>query len=442
MLKKIVWSSAIVLFSIAIILLSSFVFYHQEADELKLSHESENEEDFMENFREFEEIAHLSCEHEGSILECNICRYEVGVVKANPLLFASSNGQANLIGIEKVQQGNPVRFIEVVGEIQADPNKILTIRSKASGVISSIKVDLGQNVRRGQMLFEMDSNEYRELHLEFLRLKALLRLAEKNFERENRLFRKKLTTEKEFLEAQSEVERINIEIDTTARKLRLMGLSEEEIKELPNHTEFPQVCSLPVRSPLNGIVVSREVTPGELVEANASLATIADYSTLWVWIDIYEKDLGILQSAFGEGEVHSEISNASYPDQIFLGKLDYLADQMDKHTRTIKARIVLPNKEKLLKVGMFVTCKLIVPIEKPTLIIPQDSLLKDGDENFVFKQVGDDLFFKQAVQTGQLIANNIEILQGLQENERIVTRGAFTLKSDVLREKMGAGCAD
>ncbi len=441
MLKKIMWSSAIILI-IAIVFVYRFVIHYQEADEHKAIHETENEEGLLENSRRFEEIAGLSCEHEESILKCNTCRYEVGVVKVNPVLFASSDGQANLIGVEKVQRGNPVRFIEVVGEIQADPNRILTIRSKASGVISSIKADLGQNIRRGEVLFEMDSNEYRDLHLEFLRLKALLKLAEKNFERENRLFQKKLTTEKEFLEAQSEVERIHIESDTTARKLRLMGLSEEEVEELPNHTEFPQVCSLPVRSPLNGIVVSREVTPGELVEANANLATVADYSTLWVWIDIYEKDLGILQSAFSDGVVQAEIWNASYPDQAFQGKLDYLADQMDKHTRTIKARIVLPNEEKLLKVGMFVTCRLIVPVEKSVLIIPQDSLLKDGDESFVFKQVGEDLFFKQAVQTGQFTAKNIEILDGLQENERIVTRGAFTLKSDVLREKMGAGCAD
>ena len=444
MLKKIIISSCIALaFLMAIAMMYAFIISRPNDEEnIGKAEDAESEKARSLSTTSFAEIMQQVCEHRKAIVECDMCRYEAGLVKIHPSLSGSQGSPSKLIKVEMVREEAIPRTIEATGEIQPDLNRILTIRSKTAGVISSIKADLGYHVKRGQMLFEMDSSEYEELHLEFTRLQALLKLAQRNFEREDRLFQKKLTTEKEFLEAQSEVERIRIELDVVKGKLLLMGLSNEEILELPEHTQNPRACLLPVRSPLDGAVVAREVTPGELVEANANLATIADFSTLWVWVDIYEKDLGMLQLAYTRRDVTAEISASTYPGRIFTGRLDYLADQMDERTRTVKARVSIPNEGKLLKSGMFVRCKLVVSHELPTLAIPQEALMSDGDERFVFKQVGDDLFFKQAVQAGELIASRIAIISGLQANDRIVTQGAFALKSDVLREKMGAGCAD
>jgi len=119
--------------------------------------------------------------------------------------------------------------------------------------------------------------------------------------------------------------------------------------------------------------------------------------------------------------------------------VDYIAEQMDEHTRTIKARIVLDNAERLLKIGMFAHVKLSMQDDESSLIIPEDSLLKDGAETFVFTQVAPNTFFKQIVKTGRTFTNGIEITEGLKKNDSVALQGAFILKSEVLKDKMGAG---
>lgn len=413
-----------------------------ESNETNGTGENSPQEEVSPAPKRYEDVANQSCEHDKLVVECNECRYEVGAVKVDTSLLKSPDNLTGLITTETVRLGKPISYIEVVGEIQPDLNKIINIRAKTNGVIKTLYADLGHSVKTDQIVIHMDSAEYQELHLEFLRLNALLKLAEKNFERENRLFQNKLTTQKEFLETQSELERIKIELDIVTRKLALLGLTDNEIKELPAHQDITQPCYLPVRTPLEGTVIEREVTAGSLVETNANLLTVADLSQVWVWVNLYEKELGVLQTAFKEGAIRAEVSIAAYPSRIFHGKADYIADRMDEHTRTVKARIVLDNPERILKAGMFVHCKLALPIEKMSLLIPEESLLKDGEDTFVFKQVGKDLFFKQIVKIGSTFADEVEVIEGLEANEQVVSQGAFILKSDILREKMGAGCAD
>ncbi|MFH1228509.1 MAG: efflux RND transporter periplasmic adaptor subunit [Planctomycetota bacterium] len=390
----------------------------------------------------FEEAAKQPCEHNIAIAECAKCCYEVGVVRLHPSLMKTAGSENGLIETGNVQKKKPIVCIQVGGEIQPNLNKFIDIRSKVNGVIIRLQADIGQAVKSGDIIGEIDSNEYRELHLEFFRFSGLLKLAEKNYEREDKLYQKKLTIEKDFLEAQSEVEKIKIELDTNRRKLSLLGLSAEELKNLPSHANHDESCYLPIRTPLDGVIVERKATPGELVEANGSLMTVGDLSVLWGWVNLYEKNIGALQEAFKNGQVKAEISMAAYPGKIFYGRLDYIADKMDEHTRTIKARIVLDNSEGFLKIGMFADCRLLIENKEPILMIPQDALLDDGDIAFVFKRLSEGVFVKQVIKIGQIFANGIEVKEGLNGNETIISRGAFVLKSDILREKMGAGCAD
>ncbi|OGF58628.1 MAG: hypothetical protein A2Y62_04125 [Candidatus Fischerbacteria bacterium RBG_13_37_8] len=402
----------------------------------------ESHDDAADKHLAYDEIIKQSCEHNKPIIECAECRYKAGVVKVDKSLLQSSNAGQCFIETQAGRKEKPVVYIEAMGEVQPDPGKIIAIRSKITGVIGSMKTDIGARVKPGDILLSMDSNEFRELHQEFFQLSGLLKLAEKNYEREERLFQKKLTTEKDYLEAKSGMEKTMIELDTIRRKLQLMGMNIAEVGELPKHSELTEPCLLPVRSPIAGTVIERKSTPGALVEANEELMTIADLSTLWIWINVYEKDLRILQAAYNKSGVKAELSVESYPHRIFNGTVDYIADTMDEHTRTIKARIILNNSEGILKIGMFVQCRLSVLDDRSVLMVPGEAMLKDGDTYFVFKQVGEGLFFKQEVVAGEVYANGIEVKSGLKEDEVIVVRGAFTLKSDVLREKMGAGCAD
>ncbi|MEW6025891.1 MAG: efflux RND transporter periplasmic adaptor subunit [Planctomycetota bacterium] len=450
MLKKVLIIGGVVL---VVLVLYETIFINTKGKSPETAPEKESKEEALKP-QQWEDVAKQSCEHNKPIIECAECRYEVGVVKIDRSLIKDASHQTGLIEITSVKKERPFIAVEVVGEIQPDPNKIIHIRSRTAGVVTALKTDLGQAVSSGQVIFEIDSNEYRELHLEFFRLAGLLSIARKNYEREERLYTQKLTTEKDYLEAQSEVSRLKVEQDTILRKLALLGLTSDEIKDLPNHTEPQEPCFLPVRTPLGGTVIERQITRGEFVESNAYLVTVADLSAVQVWANLYEKDLGLVQdslkddgspeSRFGgtNSGIKVEVSIAAYPDKTFSGAIDYISDQMDEHTRIVKARIRLDNPGGFLKIGMFAHCKLSVPINDPVLLIPQDALLKDDGKYFVFRQVGEDLFFRQAVKTGRLFAGTVEITEGLGEDNAVVSNGAFMLKSDILKEKMGAGCAD
>ena len=421
------------------------IFKSSESNEMEKPREKESEESIPAQPKSFEEIAKQLCEHNKLIIECSECQYEVGVVKVDRSLLRSPDNKDGLLETSAVYLEKPLRILEAVGEIKPNPNKIIRLRAKTDGIIASLKTDLGHIVKTDETILEIDSREYQELHLELLKVNSLLKLTEKNYQRENRLLEQKLTTEKEFLEAQSEMERVKIDMDTIARKLVILGLTHNEVQELLRHSNPSHKCYLPLRSPLDGAVIARDVALGELVETNSPLLTIADLSTVWVWVNLYEKDLGLLYSYIkknNNGGVKAEVSVATYEDKAFLGKLDYIAEQMDEHSRTVAARIILDNPDGLLKTGMFAHCKLLVPAEKPAILIIQEALLRNEDELFVMKQVGDGLFFKQPVKTGTVFADRVEILEGLKENDRVVSRGAFMLKSSILREKMGAGCAD
>ena len=115
---------------------------------------------------------------------------------------------------------------------------------------------------------------------------------------------------------------------------------------------------------------------------------------------------------------------------------------MDENTRTVKARVTVYNKERKLKPGMFCRVNLKTAFQGKGLFVSKKAVLTDEGENFVFVKYTGDYFLKRGVKQGEEKGEKIELLEGVTENQEVVNNGAFLLKSDILRGKMGAGCAD
>jgi len=142
------------------------------------------------------------------------------------------------------------------------------------------------------------------------------------------------------------------------------------------------------------------------------------------------------------GVIPVEVTVPAFPGKIFTGHLNYVAGIMDEATRTVKVRTVIDNKDQLLRPGMFCGVRLLLTSEEDILAIPKEALLSDEGVDFVFKHMQGDYFLRQNVRKGRAFDAAVEILEGLEPGQTIVAEGAFVLKSDVLRSKMGAGCAD
>lgn len=163
---------------------------------------------------------------------------------------------------------------------------------------------------------------------------------------------------------------------------------------------------------------------------------------MWVWLEVYELDLPGLISESKKGALRVQVKVSSLPERTFEGKIDLIGSIMDEDTRTVKIRATLGNAEGLLRPGMFCAADIVFDTPEKVIAVPKNALMSDEGKHFVFRMIRDGFALRTDVVPGRNFADSVEITGGLKEGERIATEGAFVLKSDVLRAKMGAGCAD
>jgi cobalt-zinc-cadmium efflux system membrane fusion protein len=140
--------------------------------------------------------------------------------------------------------------------------------------------------------------------------------------------------------------------------------------------------------------------------------------------------------------VSVSIRVAAYPDRTFPGRIDYVGATMDERTRTVRVRATVANQDRALRPGMFCKVDAALGATEERLAVPRGAIFADEGKRFVFVHWKDDFYARRFVTTGAKAGDFVEVREGLKAGERLVADGAFLLKSDVLREKMGAGCAD
>jgi len=308
----------------------------------------------------------------------------------------------------------------------------------APGRVESVHVRLGDQVKAGQPLVTYDNVELGQLIGEYARAGAALNRAEADsdvarraVERATKLVeaggipRAELERrEAEFKRAQAEVAAARGELTNVERKLQRSGVAASDLARLQDSAPPGDMRSRTVvRAPFSGVITATNVAPGEAVDTERELLTVADLSTVWVLGDIYQKDIASVR--VGQ---RAEISSESYPDEKFQGRLTNVSDVLDPSTRTAKVRAEVPNTDRRLKLQMFVTLQIPTAAERPALIVPNAALQEIDGETVVFVQVKDDTFQKRVVQSGAGVGGLVPIVAGLKAGERVVIEGAFMLK--------------
>jgi len=188
-------------------------------------------------------------------------------------------------------------------------------------------------------------------------------------------------------------------------------------------------------------VLEMHAVPGEQVRPDEAILTVGDLSDLWIWADLYEDQLGQVLT-HEKAKLRAGVSVKSFPGELFPGSVDFVAPTMDEKTRTVKARIAVKNPSGKLRAGMFAAVQLYLPGDEEGLAVPRAAVLADEGRSFVFVRQQGEFFMRRPVVTGRTGLDWIEVTKGLSGGETVASEGAFLLKSDVLRSKMGAGCAD
>ena len=315
--------------------------------------------------------------------------------------------------------------LAVTATISHNQDRLFHVTPQITGRVVDVRVSVGSEVKTGSVLAVLDSIELGQTKSEYIKTQTFLELAKANYEREKSLFDQKIAAKKDVLSAEAEYRKTEAEARSLHERLRLYGLSDQAITNLNN---VPSQYTL--ISPAAGVVLERDMSKGEVIEAGKKVATISDLSTVWVLLNIHEKDL-----AKGKQGTTVKIHTESYPGEVFAGKVAYIGNVVDPQTRTVPLRVEVPNPRARLKPGMFATAEVVTGISSTqAIMIPSSAIQKIEGKPSVFVQEKDGSFAKRELELGREFGNSVEAKAGLKEGDLVVVEGAFTLKSELLKE--------
>lgn len=364
---------------------------------------------------------------------------EAGCTVVNTIITLASPAVARTVGFEYFQIGTSdlSREIERNAEVVYDANQYARLSSRASGVIVEVHKDLGDLVKKGDVVATVDSMALGSAKADLLQSSELLELWRTNAERERALMERGASTERELLEAQTRLAEARIAVSRAKQLLRNLGLSDNDIARVADENDTGSL--LRITAPFDGTLVERAAVRGEVVDERDMLFAVADTRVMWVMIDLTERDLASVKKG---QDVVFRIDGI--PGREFPGSLTWISTQLDKKTRTIKARAELDNTNEMLKAFMFGRATISAGAGTQAVTVPKSAVQWDGSCNIAFVRTSDDGTLYQPVQLalGFDAGDRYEVLSGLTGGETVVTGGSFVLKNELLKDSIGAGCCE
>jgi cobalt-zinc-cadmium efflux system membrane fusion protein len=335
------------------------------------------------------------------------------------------------IAIAPVSPRSHVPTIRVTGTLSYDERSMAIASARIGGRITKVVADFGQSVYHGETLAWIDSPELGAAQADYLRAESMSRLRKAEYERAQLLVEGEAISQGELLRREAEWRAAEAELKAAEQKLHILGLSQLDIDSLSNDWANAG-HEYPVRAPIHGRVTERKAVQGRVVSANDELFTVARLESLWLFLQVFEKDL----PAVMEGAAVT-LTCESHPDHCFTGTVDFVGQVLDPHSRTVQARAVIENPDGKLKPGMFVYASIDVAKEDGDeathLAIPVPAVVKVDGRDVVFVQTADRTFELRSVVLGDAGQDWVEVRSGLTEGEMIAVEGAFSLKSEILK---------
>lgn len=326
--------------------------------------------------------------------------------------------------IEDLQEQPLADQVALTATIKANQDRIAHVAPRVPARLVKVMANLGDKVRSGQAMAQLDSLELGEAHSAYQQARSQLALATADYERAQKLKADDIIPDKEFLRTRSEYEKAKSAQRSAADRLRLLDAGHTD-NEQGSPSEFP------LRAPFEGTVIEKKAVLGELAQPDRSLFTVADLSNLWIEANLFEKDLSRVRVGAA-----ATVTVSAYPGEEFKGKLTYISSTVDKETRAVVARVEVPNPDGRLKPEMFATALIATGTTARALAVPQEAVLMLNGQPTIFVAEGDE-FEARPVETGAKVGNRVLVSSGLKAGEQVVTRGAYVLKAKMLKSQIG-----
>jgi len=331
-------------------------------------------------------------------------------------VVVEENADANLVTVAHPEQFPLVRVearklrqeLKVNGVVAPDVNRTKPVNSLSPGRVTSIRVQLGMDVRQGQVLLTLHSPDVAAAISDLKKFQADEGLASRAWERARLLYSKGAIAQKDLEVADDAHQKAQADLENAQDRLRLLGADMRHPSPI-----------IELRAPASGTIIEQNTTSGAGVKSldnSPNLFTIADLSRVWVLCDVYEDMLASVN--IGDA---AWIRLNAYPDQVFHGKVGNISRVLDPGTRTAKVRIELENPGKIMRGGMFVTASFQSRSAQESPVVPTSAIIRIHDRDWVFRSEGGNKFRKLNVQLGQTLPDKTqEIRAGLQAGEQVV----------------------
>jgi membrane fusion protein, heavy metal efflux system len=316
--------------------------------------------------------------------------------------------------------------LRIPGTVQADPRKFRQVTALTAGRVERVNVAPGDRIRAGAPLARIVSAEVADVRGKVVQAQARRDVARSSLERVQRLVTIGAAPGKDLTTAEAELRSAEADLEHVRAQLRVVGAE----------ASGGSMASFVVAAPLDGRVLESMATPGAGVQQGQALFTIADLSTVWIVGEVPEAKLSAVRPA-----ATVRVTAPALGDRALDGRVDTVDARINPDTRSAAVRIVLPNPNEVLKVGMYVDVwlELASGESRPTLYLPESAVERFGDRAVVFLPVpGKPSSFEvRDVEAGKTIGGVRRIVKGLSPGDRVVTGGTFTLKSLALKGQFG-----
>ena len=312
------------------------------------------------------------------------------------------------------------------GTITYDADHVSMISPRAEGRVIAVRADLGEQVTASRVLAVMESSEVGQMRGDLERSRANLDVARRNYEREKRLFEQSITPQKELLEAEGAFRSAEADYRSAVARLRAVGAS------------AGQGATFGLASPITGVVVERNASPGQTAGPSTTLFTVANLKHVWITVDVYEADLTRVRVG-----ASALVTPSALPGETFPGRVTYAGGIVDPSSRTFKVRVELENTNMRLRPGMFAQVRITAPGSAPTagsaLTVPEIAVQElDGRQVVFVAAPASGQFLVRTVTVGAPTAGGtVNITSGLRPGDRVVAKGAFQLKAEMMKASFG-----
>lgn len=306
------------------------------------------------------------------------------------------------------------------GKIAVNGDRTTPLYSPYSGRVVRVIAGLGDTVKKGAPLATVEASEFVQAQNDLATAVAQLKLARINETRKHALYQAKGGSLQDWQQAQADLTAAETALHSVRNRLKILGKSDAEIDALEAAHGIDAVAAL--AAPIAGVVVERQVGPGQYLQAGSGtpVFTIADPSSVWLLANVREADAGSVHL----GQL-MEVHVPAYPKRTYVGRVTYVAALVDPVTHRLPARAEIDNRDGALKPEMFANFRIITSDRSESPSIPEAAVVYEGDAAHVWLVAGEELLAYRAIRTGRHDDGQVEVLEGLKPGERIVTKGGL-----------------